>query len=409
MDLYSGLPFWIIKNELYDYFHPLKGDHRTDIVVIGSGITGALVAHELCSAGIQCTVVDKRTISTGSTAASTAQLQYEIDIPLSKMVDIVGKDIAVNAYKASLQSIGDIEDVLQSTGVKPGFKKVPSLYLASNKTGLRLLEKEYTIRKENGLPVTYLDSAELKRQHHIDGLGALKNNRSAQMDAYAASTGILKYHMKHSGLQLFSHTLITEFKEVRNGYELLTEHGSKLHCKYVVVAAGFEAGQFLPKQVMQLNSTYALISYPVEPEQIWPEHSLIWETKEPYFYMRTTQDNRMIIGGEDEPFQNPEKRDRLLRSKIKKLEKQFAAIYPDIPFVTDMAWCGTFSSTKDGLPYIGRWKNKDRMFFALGYGGNGITFSMIAAQVIKNTMKGIKDERAAIFGFDRKSRLDDNT
>ena len=55
-----------------------------------------------------------------------------------------------------------------------------------------------------------------------------------------------------------------------------------------------------------------------------------------------------------------------------------------------MAWCGTFSTTKDGLPFIGTWPGTKHIFFDLGYGGNGITFSMIGAQIIRNTLQGIK-------------------
>ena len=117
--------------------------------------------------------------------------------------------------------------------------------------------------------------------------------------------------------------------------------------------------------------------------------------------MRTTEDNRMIVGGEDIPYQSEITRDRLLRKKMGRLEKAFAKLYPDIPFITDMAWCGTFSSTEDGLPYIGAWPGKNKMLFALGYGGNGITFSMIAAQVISNIISGKKDERQELFGFER--------
>ena len=69
MDLHSGLPYWAIKNPLLDYFHPLENDFSTDIVVIGSGITGALMVHELYNAGLRCCVVDKRSIATGSSAA----------------------------------------------------------------------------------------------------------------------------------------------------------------------------------------------------------------------------------------------------------------------------------------------------------------------------------------------------
>ncbi len=91
MDLHSGLPYWIVKNPLYDYFNPLENDDTVDVAIIGSGITGTLVAHELCNAGIECCMVDKRTPSTGSSSASTALLQYEIDEPLYKMARKVGE------------------------------------------------------------------------------------------------------------------------------------------------------------------------------------------------------------------------------------------------------------------------------------------------------------------------------
>ncbi|MFB2120993.1 NAD(P)/FAD-dependent oxidoreductase [Parapedobacter sp. 2B3] len=404
MDLHSGLPYWIVKNQLFNYHHPLKEACTVDVAIIGSGITGALVAHELCLAGISCAVFDKRTIATGSTGASTAQLQYEIDVPLSAMIDKVGESASVTAYHASLQSITDLEQVFESTGVHPNFKRVSSLFLASNQSGFRLLEREYEVRRRHNLPVSFLHADALLAAHRIEAPGALKNTAAAQMDSYSAATGLLKYHRKKSDLLLFSHTEIVSYQERKGGYELLTGEGIPISCKYVVVAAGFEAGQFLPKQVMDLISTYALISQPVQPSQLWPERSLIWETATPYFYMRTTSDNRMMVGGEDVPFRNPERRDRLLRWKIKRLERKFREVYPEIPFVVDMAWCGTFSSTKDGLPFIGPWPGKKRMHFALGYGGNGITFSMIAAQVIKNKLVGVKDEREKIFGFERLGR-----
>ncbi|SEK79105.1 NAD(P)/FAD-dependent oxidoreductase [Parapedobacter koreensis] len=401
MDLHSGLAYWIVKNELFDYFHPLRDDFVIDVAIIGSGITGSLVAHELCMAGIPCAVFDKRTIATGSTAASTSQLQYEIDVPLCEMMDKVGEKTAVKAYHASLQSITDIEEVFHAIRVNPDFKRVSSVYLASNRRGLGLLEREYEVRIKHGLPVEFLDADALLANHRIEGPGALKNREAAQMDCYQAATGLLRHHIKQHDLPLFSHTDIVAYEEKKGGYTLLTGDGKAIRCKYVVIAAGFEAGRFLPRQVMDLNSTYALVSQPVEASQLWPERSLIWETAHPYFYMRTTSDNRMMIGGEDVAFKNAERRDRLLRWKIKRLERQFRRIYPEIPFTVDMAWCGTFSSTRDGLPFIGPWPGKKRMFFALGYGGNGITFSMIAAQVIKNKLMGIKDERERIFGFGR--------
>ena len=403
MDLYSGLPYWIIKNPLYDYINPLEGNHTTDVLIIGSGITGSLVAHELCTAGLKCSIIDKRTPSTGSSSASTALLQYEIDTPLYKMAKDVGEENALMAYQCCLNAITDIENVFKTIDRDADFKRVPSLFYASNKQGENMINKEYEIRKKYGLPARYLNSKEIKKRFGFDSPCALLNDRSAQIDAYLASTQILDHHIQKSKLKLYTHTKVTKLNKKGNGYEAITENGDTIKCKYVVIAAGFESGTFLPEKVMQLTSTYALISEPVKADCLWENKSLIWETKEPYIYIRTTKNNRIIVGGEDEEFQDPVKRDELLREKTTKLEKKFRKLFPDIPFKTDMAWCGTFSSTKDGLPFIGEWPGKEHMFFALGYGGNGITFSMNAAQMIRISIEGKDDKRYAVFGFGREN------
>ncbi len=391
------------KNPLYDYFNPLKEDFKTEVAVIGSGITGALVAHELCSAGFSCCVIDKRGISQGSSVASTALLQYEIDTPLSQLSEMMGEDLAVKAYSACLKSISDLKKVFGKIKYNPDFEQVPSVYYASNYKGHKLIKKEFAIREKHNLPVNYLKKRELFKRYGFEAPGALENTVSAQIDTYAASTHILDYHMKNSYLSLFTNTEVSECNEIKNGYELIVNDKAKVICKYVVIACGFESGKFLPKPVMKLTSTYVIISEPVAADKLWKGKALIWETKDPYVYIRTTADNRIMVGGEDEDFRDPVKRDRLLRRKVEKLEMKIKKLFPSVPFVTSMAWCGTFSSTTDGLPYIGNIPGNNRMLYALGYGGNGITFSMIAAQMIRNKLEGKPDDREEIFGFERVS------
>ena len=102
----------------------------------------------------------------------------------------------------------------------------------------------------------------------------------------------------------------------------------------------------------------------------------------------------------DEPFQNPKKRDALMPKKNKAILKKFKTLFPESKIKMDFYWCGTFGGTKDGLPYIGIHKNHPNMYFALGYGGNGITFSVIAAEMIKN-MHLDRQIDENIFRFDR--------
>ena len=151
---------------------------------------------------------------------------------------------------------------------------------------------------------------------------------------------------------------------------------------------------------MQLESTFVLVSQPMHLEDLWKEKCLIWETARPYLYIRTTEDNRIMVGGFDEPFQNPKKRDALMPKKNKAILKKFKTLFPESKIKMDFYWCGTFGGTKDGLPYIGIHKNHPNMYFALGYGGNGITFSVIAAEMIKN-MHLDRQIDENIFRFDR--------
>src|SRR5690606_31055843 len=120
----------------------------------------------------------------------------------------------------------------------------------------------------------------------------------------------------------------------------------------------------------------------------WKDEVLIWNTADPYLYVRTTPDNRVLVGGRDEDFSDPVKRDKLIDKKTKQLTKDISKLFPNLDFKPEFSWTGTFGATKDGLPYIGPYKKLPNSYFALGFGGNGITFSVIAAQIIKDILEG---------------------
>src|SRR5262245_47597537 len=116
MNLRAGYPYWLIKNGLPYEYPKLEQSLKTDVVVIGGGISGALAAYHLAQAGVNCVVVDARTIGLGSTCASTALLQYEIDVPLSKLIGIAGYDNAVRAYKLCERSIHSLHQIARNIG-----------------------------------------------------------------------------------------------------------------------------------------------------------------------------------------------------------------------------------------------------------------------------------------------------
>src|SRR6266542_666465 len=99
MELVAGFPYSLIKNGLLYEYPKLLENAKCEVAIVGGGISGAFSAYCLTNAGIECLLVDGRTIGLGSTCASTSLLQYELDIPLHKLKKIVGNYRAVRSYQ----------------------------------------------------------------------------------------------------------------------------------------------------------------------------------------------------------------------------------------------------------------------------------------------------------------------
>jgi glycine/D-amino acid oxidase-like deaminating enzyme len=130
----------------------------------------------------------------------------------------------------------------------------------------------------------------------------------------------------------------------------------------------------LKENFVNLKSTYAIVSETDQDIFKNIRNTLVWNTDEPYLYMRTTDDGRLLIGGGDEDFYDAGKRDALLDKKEKEILRSLKKIKPDYHFYTDFVWAGTFGETKDGLPYIGEHKKFRNSYFVLGFGETELLF-----------------------------------
>jgi len=404
MDLLSDKPYWPIKDGLPATYPALGSDLHCDVAIVGAGITGALVAWHLAEAGIKTVVLDRRDVAHGSTAGSTCLLQYEIDVPLFKLAQRLGTLRARRAYLHCLKAIHDLRRIVKKLKIDCGFEYKGSLLLASKGSHVERLRKEYEARRAAGLGVEWWPRSELARRSSLSQPAAILSapGEAAQVDGYALAHGLLAAAVKR-GARIYDRTAVVRRRTHSAGVELVTNRGSRVRARWLVVASGYEAGQFLPEQVTTLHSTYAMVSEPVAAFPGWPAgQPVIWETADPYVYLRTTPDGRIMMGGYDEPFRNPEKRDELLNDKVGVLLRRFRRLFPRIPLEVATAWAGTFGKTEDGLPFIGEHQGVPRTWFALGYGGNGITYSVIAAQLFRNRLLGRASREADLYGFNRK-------
>jgi len=132
---------------------------------------------------------------------------------------------------------------------------------------------------------------------------------------------------------------------------------------------------------------------------------MLWDTERPYHYARWTHDHRLIFGGRDQPRKSSlDARTAAVRITADLLSRDLAALYPPLENMEpDYAWEGLFATTSDGLPYIGAHRRYPRHLFALGYGGNGMTFGFLAAQILSRAVRGEPLQADRLFSFTRTS------
>jgi glycine/D-amino acid oxidase-like deaminating enzyme len=400
MNLTSDWPFWLTLNGLVRTYPPLDSDVRCECVVVGAGITGALLADRLTREGFDTVVVDGRDICSGSTSASTALLQYEIDVPLTDMIELIGEAPAQRAYQLSHDSIEQLEELVRSLNADVGFRRNTSIYLAADRKAALQLADEARARKAIGLDVTYHDQDEVQAMFHLPGVAALSSKQAASCDPYRLAHALL-HRATAQGARIFDRTRVAKFACEVDGVQLQTERGPTITARYAVIATGYESQTMLKEKIVDLDNTYALVSEPLCDLATWNEDWMLWEAKYPYLYLRITDDRRLLVGGEDERFHSPAKRDASIERKAKVIEAKTRELLPALKWEPAFAWGGTFGKTKDGLAYIGPTDEYPSCYFALGFGGNGITFSAIATEIIPKLLKQVDTPDAELFRFGR--------
>jgi len=403
VDLKSSESFWPILNGLLATFPPLEQETHAEVAVIGAGITGALVADRLAREGLDVVVLDRREAAHGSTSASTCLLQYEIDTPLKDLVRRHGERRAVEAYRICAAAIDAAEELIEGLGDQCGFRRTPSCCFASRPEDVEGLREEVAVRQQAGLDATFLPSEELKELFDCRPPGGLWTEHSAEVDGYRLAYRLLSRAAAH-GARIFDRTGVTDWSRSGDGWALTTDRNATLFARRLIMATGYEAAPLIPAGLVSLHSSFAIASQPLLRTDGWPRRCLIWETARPYHYARMTEDGRALFGGDDEPFRSPPLRDALVNAKSLSLKRRFETLFPRIPIDVEYAWAGTFAETDDGLPFIGPHPDVPDAMFALGYGGNGIIYSVIAAEMLHDAIMKRTNAGASIFSFDRLNR-----
>ncbi len=399
MKLRSSETFWPLKSAMKYSYPSIDSDHTTEILIIGGGITGALIAYKLISEGKKVILVDRRDVANGSTAASTALLQYEIDVPLHELIKIRGTECAVDSYSNGKKAIFDLRAIIDTIKSECQFQFKKSIYYCSLKKDIPFLKNEFKCRKEHGFDVNWLERWDLEKMG-LNAVAAIESKTAAVMDPFKLANDLLHY-CKKKGMLIYDRTNITSIQHQKSKSIALTENKFTITAEHIIHCSGYESTETLAEKVVDLKSTFVIASENLEVLPTAFKNAIFWDTSSPYLYFRVTTDNRIIMGGGDEEYKDAKKRDKLLPKKEQYLLRHFKKKFPKIDFKIDYSWAGTFGETKDGLPYFGKPDPNKNEHYVLGFGGNGITFSVIGMNSIMDSINNKKNQDLEYYRFGR--------
>lgn len=397
-DLRSGRSPWLAGPPRPDS-EGLQADTRCDVVIVGGGITGALAAEHLTALGHDVILVDREREGFGSTAASTAMLQWEIDLPLRTLATLYGFDKAADVYRRSFKAVEGLRERVAQLDLGCAFLPRDTVYLAAGDVGPRELRDEWALREKAGLPGTLLDHATLLGAYRFDRQAAIVSPGSAEADPLSLCHALLRVAAGRGARLIRDEAVAFDSTPTRATVQL--DCGRTIEAGHVVLATGYVMPDCVTSDLHRVASSWALATLPQAPEVLWPGPALVWEASEDYVYCRTTVDGRIIIGGEDEDDDDPDQRKERGPAKTQALLAKLQALVPGAAPTLGHAWSGAFGQTVDGLPLIGLVPGHPRMLAAYGYGGNGITFSFLASRIIGALIGGAEAPWFRHFAIDR--------
>lgn len=403
MDVRSGTLYWPTTTSRSAIPTRSPRRIRVDALIIGAGITGALAAHALSSAGARVAIIDRRRPVNASTPASTALLQYELDMPLTRLAKLRGVRDANAVYRASVDALRDMANLCDELNEDVELRPRISLHLATRPSSLPRLRAEAAARRKLSIACDFLPRNELKSRFAIDRPGALLSRLAFEVNPVKLTQALLHAATSRGTILLPPEELdLACLAESARPFRVVHSSGTAITASHVIIATGYETPeQFaLVRSMVELRSTYAIATKPLAGEP-WPHRALLWETGDPYFYARTTCDGRVLMGGLDDLEIDPDKRTAKIKAKSRRLLSRLRHTIPGNRFAIDFAWAGTFAQTSDACPLIGEHPNWPGVHFALGYGGNGITFSLLAARIIAGTIRAKPHAAARLFRMDR--------
>lgn len=395
----KGNPYFTDTDKKLKQFSYLDKNIECEVLIIGGGIDAAISLYYMQKSGVKCVLIEKNRIGHQSTSCATALLEYQFDDHANDLKKYLTKEEIINGYKLGLKALKDISNFIKEYGNYCHYSPRPTLLFSQKDSEVEELKREYEFRKKNGFNADFLQQ---KNKFNFDfKAGIYCEDGGAEFNPYLFCNQMI-LEAEKLGAKVYENTEAIKISYDQPYNTVETNYGYKIICKKIIAATGYNTKLFTSKKMCTKFISYAIVTSPLQ-NAAWYKRTLLQDNSDPYHYLRLSPDNRIILGGEDILFKNDTIKENKAKSKYKKLNEFLLKLFPKIAgsYKIDYEFCGAFSSTLNNLAVMGPAKDNKNLWYCLGYGANGIIYSVVGAQMLAGLYKGKVDSMLKLFSPDR--------
>ena len=348
-----------------------KGDIKTDVLIVGGGITGILCAYMLECAGIDYALVEADRICSGITKNTTAKITAQHGLIYDSITRKYGVEAAGLYLESNLAAIEDFRRLSDKTDCDFE-EKSAYVYSVDNREALEaelsaLDALGYSARMREDLPLPF------------DVVGAIEFPRQVQFNPLK-----LLFNLSED-LNIYEYTKVFEL-----GKRVAFTNRGKIKAENIIITTHFP---ILNKHGGYFLKLYQHRSYVLELEQAPVYDGMYIDENEKGLSFRGYKSSLLIGGGAHRTGKSG--------GGYSELERIVKRYYPVAAIKS--RWATQDCMSLDGIPYIGSYSSRtENLFVATGYNKWGMTSSMLAARMLTDRLLGKEHPGSHLFSPSRK-------
>ena len=427
--------YWIDSVKEKKEYKPLTNNIKTDICIIGGGLTGITAAYNLSKFKINTVVIEKDRIGYQTSANSTAKITSQHGLIYKYLIDSKGIDFARKYYEANENAIKNIENIIKKENINCDFEIQPAYVFTQKIQDVQKIQDEVNtvksfggiadfieakdieinklknvqnvdnsnqklkvnvdnLERENNNPDKNMVKESMKEVLPIKAIAGIRFNNQAQFNPYKYLTALAEI-CSNSSIKIYEKSRATYVDaETDEGYYIISlENGCKIKAKYLIIATKYPIVNIPGFYFMKMYQSTSYVIGMQMKERLF--EGMYINSEEPTISLRTAKfrdEHLLIVAG----FDHKTGVQIDLSNSYKYLEEVAKNICPNGNI--KYHWTTEDCITLDKIPYIGEysklWQN---CYVATGFNKWGMTSSNIAASIITNKIIGEENEYEEIF------------